>query len=144
MKANELMIGDWVQTPNGCRRVEELSSKNVIMEWSDYGCTVEDVLPIPLTKEILEKNGFKIVYGFGYSDKYPTLGWGYHNGIHDYCSIDVTFYDTTINGVSHLVKINRNSASGDGINTVHNCDIDYVHQLQHAIRLCGIEKEIEL
>ena len=154
MKANELMIGDWVRKlePGGHTIPVKVTGiidedNSVLFERRDGVHGVTDIKafePIPLTSEILEKNGFKIVYGFGYSDKYPTLGWGYHNGIHDYCSIDVTFYDTPINGVSHLVKINRNSASGDGINTVHNCDIDYVHQLQHAIRLCGIEKEIEL
>ena len=151
MKANELMIGDWVYSSfskEPCRIVgiEEYPSEYCMVKVDKvYGAKdIVSLTHIPLTSEILERNGFKIVHGFGYSDKYPTWGWGYHNGIHDYCSIDVTFYDTPINGVSHLVKINRNSASGDGINTVHNCDIDYVHQLQHAIRLCGIEKEIEL
>ena len=158
MKATDLMIGDLINGFGVVRRVTsifglERPEDDGLLTTMVPGCEFPEsnlsfrpcyARPIPLTKEILEKNGFKIVYGFGYSDKYPTLGWGYHNGIHDYCSIDVTFYDTPINGVSHLVKINRNSASGDGINTVHNCDIDYVHQLQHAIRLCGIEKEIEL
>ena len=157
MKANELMIGDWVLLDMNWAEDDpmysrldyqpykiKLSEDFDLAEESNCIGDADAYQPIPLTQEILEKNGFKIVHGFGYSDKYPTWGWGYHNGIHDYCSIDVTFYDTPINGVSHLVKINRNSASGDGINTVHNCDIDYVHQLQHAIRLCGIEKEIEL
>lgn len=155
MKANELMIDDWVLSKSiskPCKVVGidpreglgqngytfKLKSQDNVMLFV-HAVSVE---PILLTKEILEENGFKEVHGFGYFDKYPTLGWGYHNGIHDYCSIDVTFYDTPINGVSHLVKINRNSASGDGINSVHNCDIDYVHQLQHAIRQCGIDKEI--
>ena len=36
------------------------------------------------------------------------------------------------------------SKKDDGMNSIHSCDIDFVHQLQHAIRLCGIDKEIEL
>ena len=115
MKANELMIGDWVQTPNGCRRVEELSSKNVIMEWHDYGCTVEDVLPIPLTADILNKN---------FPDTRYNVFWCWD----DRKEGNELWFEIRIEGEDMEFRM----------------DMRYVHELQHALRLCGIEKEIEL
>ena len=53
-------------------------------------------------------------------------------------------YKSPICGVSVLTEIDTYSSKGDGVNKVHSCDIESVHELQHAIRLCGIEKEIEL
>ena len=31
-----------------------------------------------------------------------------------------------------------------GCIVVHSCDIESVHELQHALRLCGIDKEIKV
>lgn len=139
--AKDLMIGDWV-----C--IKPLSGygytrrKITIKDFANLHKM--DYVPIPLTPEILEKNGFKIVHGFGYSESYPIYGWGYHKGLRDYSSVEVTFYDEPIGGVSRLVKMETASKKDDGINSIHSCDIEFVHQLQHALRLCGIEKEIEL
>ena len=132
MKANELMIGDWVQTPNGCRRVEELSSKNVIIEWSDYGCTVEDVLPIPLTKEIMEKNGFTIV---DVGDNGPSTPPKNRNRFEKW------FCQTTWQDIYVWYDRLMKNWCLHGINQVH---FNSVHMLQHTFRLYGITKEIEL
>ena len=157
MKANELMIGDWLEVilDNGkykdYARVANLSDNGAIelaitgepgAYWSLDGN--DDIKPIPLTIEILEKNGFHLMHGFGYSETYPTYGWGDKDG-DKYISVDVRFYDDEpIGSVQHLVKINRDSMKEDGVDSIHSCDIDYVHKLQHALRLCGIEKEIVL
>lgn len=133
ISAKDLMIGDWVQNPLGWKA--QVQSVNTIKN---------KIAPIPLTPEILEKNGFKIVHGFGHSESYPTYGWGYHKGLRDYAFVDVTFYDEPIGGVSRLVKMETASKKDDGINSIHSCDIEFIHELQHALRLCGIDKEIVL
>lgn len=58
--------------------------------------------------------------------------------------VQITFYNEPINGVSYLTQIETCSRKDDGVNHLHSCDIESVHELQHALRLCGIDKEIEL
>lgn len=130
------MIGDWVQTPNGCRKVEELSSKNVIIEWHDYGCTMEDVLPIPLTKEILEKNGFELREGC-------STAWDWHDGEQSVyisgehtCPVGQTVTIYTPDGCT--------GAAFSSHRTLSDHKIRGVHELQHILRMLGIEKEIKL
>lgn len=61
MKANELMIGDFVCNANRFAKVHDID-KVIGVEFIDGGYDVfnpEEITPIPLTPEILEKNGFK-------------------------------------------------------------------------------------
>lgn len=127
MKENELMIGDWVtfQCFDGSSinvRVTQIQSSALGMiygrsETRSHWANVEDVKPIPLTLEILEKNGFMNGKD-GYDIGIPLLYWD------KYCN--------AICGYTH----------GDDIVEVFDCKC--VHELQHALKLCGIEKEIEL
>ena len=154
MKVEDLMLGDWVQVEGIPLRVGGLSNYDIYVDlfrgnesevysqiWADE---LDSIEPIPLTPEILEKNGFKKGIGFGYSETYPTYCWGYHNDVTDLASIEVTFYDKPIGGVKVLVRMETNSLHPCGFNTFHSCDLENVHELQHALRLCGIEKEIVL
>lgn len=52
MKATELMIGDWIVKPSGHIRTIDRA------EFSNDDAWFEDIKPIPLTPEILEKNGW--------------------------------------------------------------------------------------
>ena len=82
-----------------------------------YQTNVCDIEPIPLTPEILEKNGLaKDSYGCHfYEDEYMALEISVEEeGI--YWTINYNEYD--------ILKLK------------------YVHELQHALRLCGINKEI--
>lgn len=136
MKATELMVGDWVFTRG---QIEQVTSI-----YDGYICTehYEDshdyyFEPIPLTPEILEKNGFakenedelKITYYF-LERPYTT---------------QITLYKEPIGDVSILFKAwGRVPSSAGGVNDIHLCSVKYVHEMQHAMRLCGIEKEIVL
>ena len=152
MKAIEFMGGDWALINGTPRKVQAVDCvDNEIMADDELYTLAEDryhsedkVEGVPITPEILAKNGFKIVFGFGYSESYPTYGWGYLRGMRDYATVDVRFYSEPIGGVSRLVKMETASEKDDGINSIHSCDIEFIHELQHAMRLCGIEKEIEL
>ena len=84
---------------------------------------IEFIEPVPLTTEILEKNGFVKDEN---DDNMYYWNWSV---IDDCMSYDKETSKVRIFSVSGLtfVKI-----------------VQYVHELQHALRLCEIKKEIEL
>lgn len=115
MIANELMIGDWVFTRG---RIEQVTSI-----YDGYICTehYEDshdyyFEPIPLTTEILEKNGFEEFDGWRILD----------------------MDDVEIRWIGTILEISGSHGNMELPN------VQCVHELQHALRLCGIEKEIVL
>ena len=92
------------------------------------GIWVEYLEPIPLTTYILEKNGFEKQLG----------NFVYEN---DDESLRIEFYPKNINytnGCYDYIDIER------GCITITEMPIEFVHELQHAMRLCGIDKEFEL
>lgn len=131
MKANELMIGDWVQYPATMGNLVPCKvvgiSTEITVEFTTGARKYEALKvaqPIPLTSEILEKNGFERTndYHFFDGDEY---------------------YEMELREIS------------DSIWFVEYTDLEFsmpsqrmtvcnVHELQHALRLCGIEKNIEL
>lgn len=127
MKAKDLMIGDWVLFDHNPVRVAILGaaqdSLGLAVGDNVFGQLYSIIEPIPLTEEILEKNGFK------------QIGEKFIWGEIDNDLIEVT---PSINN-SYRIKI-----SVADLMTACSIWCSYVHQLQHAMRLCGIEKEIEL
>lgn len=134
MKATDLMIGDWVQfsyrhpeTDERVVRVFQITQIEAQLGdyyvWSEKNgrvCHPEWLQPIPLTPEILEKNGFQDI-----SYKRKKL-----ETEHDFFALqkgedgeNLWWWELFF---SPILPINT------------------VHELQHALRLCGIEKEIEL
>lgn len=108
----DLQIGDFINTENnGVVQITVLSWKGVGYEGGSS--TPEHCSYIPLTSDILVKNGFK--------HSMP------HN---DWTNADCNFF---------LYE------GGNGYR-ISNTDIklDYVHQLQHLLRLCGVEKELTI
>lgn len=146
MKANELMVGDWVcysKANNYYTRINEIRHTEVPLndQWYIEGMrsdndkispnaveyfAVETLSPIPLTAEILEKNGFDI------SDKevmqyhFEEDGEKYHFSLRQMYDKDGKPHGYSFYAFNVLTLL------------------DYVHELQHALRLCGIKKEIEL
>ena len=154
MKANELMIGDWIQYENKYVMVvgfethsklisflfgdEEFSPKALIegTEYliqaandTDFYCLPEaDIVPIPITPEILKKNWFDFLYSSVPGGtpqeqrmrKVDTYKWQ---------GLVVNYYHET----NDFQMVNFRGVR-----------LDYVHQFQHALRLTGIDKEIVL
>lgn len=132
MKTSELtiknlMIGDWVVINNIPRQITFIDAcinyKIIAVGKHQDGSRVsyvgklsEEVKPIPLTPEILEKNGFVLE---SYSGNVMSGKWWTRNDF--------------------VIHKNMNDSVGK-----NNFKYEYVHQLQHALRLCGIEKEIIL
>lgn len=143
MKANDLMVGDLlrVNSDNTCITRDTIVTVRAIDEdirqASHIGCAFCSPLddrqigeeiwcdyldPIPLTPEILEKNGFTKVN----SQRYE---WGSLEDA-EYININPK------KGIIHINGKNRSNANLYGQFSVH--------ELQHALRLCGIDKEIVL
>lgn len=85
-----------------------------------------DLEPIPITPEILEKNGFK------QDPKSRSRK-----------SHQIITNDVYISWWKGRLNIMYKPFVGHSTNHI-NCDGKYVHELQHALRLAGIEKEILL
>lgn len=123
MDIRDLSIGDWVldgnNNPAQILAIENWSDGYVLnVRIKDIGIgvvVITRVRPIPITQEILEKNGISKTYE---GDEYAVYkGEGFN----------VTEYYT------ELWEFERHR---------NRLMIRNVHQLQHALRLAGIEKEI--
>ena len=140
MKAHELMVGDWVRNDLGeTQQVVELYEEGVMLYYNDI--YRNDLLePIHITPEILEKNGFRLTKADTVcpADRY----WWAIDGTRDGAMVEITLYNPDVHGVKVLTKIHTQSSHESGVNTVHSCDIEFVHDLQHALKLCKIDKEI--
>lgn len=135
MKASELMIGDILRYKQDfpfaslqgkiakvCGvdgRVDVKTIDDDKFHESEHPNWLE---PIPLTYEILEKNGFRKLVTYG------TEKWLCNNIRLNVYSSDGTW--------RFCADTNRNENS---VIYIH-----FVHQLQHALKLCGIDKEIVL
>ena len=111
MKADELIINDWVYLVKDYGEPKKDILKIDALDLHRISDGMLEVEPIPLTPEILEKNGF-ICDGWS---------WWY---------LDFRIVLSTSKGVSVVCGRQKR--------------FEFVHELQHALRLCGIEKEIEL
>lgn len=125
MKANELMVGDWVayrrDFPDKVDAIA-IGGLSVHLE-KDGWLRVDDIQPVCLTPKILEKNGFS---------QDPLNG---HIFVFDKNSGEVIYYEF---GPKYGLTIDNQSA------TIQDLKIKHIHELQHALRLCRIDKEIEL
>ena len=116
MKAEELMIGDWVYlVPSHKPTRWAVDDFGYSPEFIDYNFS-----PIPITQDILMGNGFTL------AKRGKT--WHFSEG------------DTLISWSEwgRMVISSKGASHGNRL----NCDCRYVHELQHALRICGIEKEI--
>lgn len=122
MKANELMIGDWVEViQNGnpaYAQIQMIDGYGDNATYNECICdgiyyNINEIKPIPLTTEILEKNGFK------FDGEFYKLG-------------------------DYQLVIEYRGGFLFGWVFCHRKQLKYVHELQHALHQCEIEKEIEL
>ena len=133
MKANELIRGDWIYLCNTPCRVKDIIDDGVI----NYE---KDVTPIPLTEEILRNNGFKndvlaekSIIAEGTSNFSVIL-------ISEDNRIMINNIDEYLNSFNNWhIHIDT-----EDMRTMCTAEITYVHELQHLLKLCKIEKEIIL
>jgi hypothetical protein len=128
MRADELMLFDWVygvdgnrETPSCIAAVDIYPTNKTprVVVLGGYGYQQENIKPVMITKEILKANGFKEDPEDG------TMCWG-----------NKELEEVTWRGT--ILKIDSLSASLELVSCM------YLHQLQHALKLCGIGIEITL
>lgn len=125
MKANELMIGDWVFLGDPAKVVGIRNDMDEPCVRTDATDTwyADGFEPILITQEILENNGYK--------DNGALMYIQYLMEKDGRCRVSIIEasggYQVMVNSILCSPKA-----------------IHYVHELQHALRLCGIEKEIVL
>lgn len=128
MKLEELMIGDWLlyksdslENAFPIQITREMFNKELVV-WNDR------FEPIPLTPEILEKNGFEKE---GVIELYNLYaGIDHRVTIHD----DKEYMNSNNEWYVHV--------DSEDYCTIATCELTYVHELQHLLKLCGIDKEI--
>lgn len=127
MKAEDLIIGDWVNVFDSPKQIEGIrkfrNGDEIVYYDGDNGNFIKSVTPIPLTPEILEKNGFNKL------TEPPYITY-YELGLNEYMNKVLWYKGSIVIGYE-----------GDN---VYLCDCEYVHELQHALKDNGIEKEIVL
>ena len=120
MKIDELSIGDWLQDNyyNAHNvKIAAISKRSIREEKFEVWRSFRFFTPIQITPEILEKNGFTKSKTF--------VEWKYEEeGIYILWKPFPFLKIETEN-----VQLNLSGC-------------EYVHELQHALRLCGIEKDI--
>lgn len=132
MNAKDLMIGDWVLHKGEIKIVISIPTEHKVAlqyEGQKYGSIydttpVGEIAPVLLTPEILEANGFK--------EYIPGLNLMYGLG-----GPYIASNEEGNQWVFGLVKKDESAR-------FPLVKITFVHQLQHALKLCGIDKEIVL
>ena len=132
MKVEELMTGDWYYWEAEGKKYPMQVTKDTF-KLSDED--ISNFQPIPLTKDILEKNF--TMYDLEYFiPEYPD-----HNPeSNDYFSI----YHNKHHMVSSIWKTEYIEDFGGEEDTKSVCitSIKYVHDLQHFLKSCEIDKEL--
>ena len=132
MKANELMIGDWVgrvfdDKRIDYRQVDWIRTGEIGMRYQKVwaiGC----IEPIPLTAEILEKNGFErsvvIPSNFYRNIDNERLIFSPHSSCY---GLGYVHWDESNDAdIMHRLEVQQ--------------PIMYIHQMQHALRLFGLNE----
>lgn len=122
MKVNELMVGDWVYVSGKPVKITKDDLATMLIFLDDDS----KISPIPLTENILVKNGFS------YEEDTFLPDTGYWS-----LSDEDGLLYLTINAFG--VK-----GSGEVAFGYQDIALNYVHQLQRLLNLCDIDKEIIL
>lgn len=128
MEAKELMIGDWVRMrrcdiPNATFYTSKVIclSKNGFLEYE----------AIPLTEDILKENGFPAEEEASCKTYRLWLGDCYEDGF-----VFVAFHN--FNDGQHI-SLSIQAIPPHKLSTL-TIEIKFVHELQHALRLCGLNE----
>ena len=144
MKATELMLGDWVMfnNPLKVQHIYNNGYDDVVAEIIEEGINDEGEYeeiryvpstycsPIPLTPEILKKNGF--VQDDAYTDAIADGCFAEFLVWHYYANEVIVSYDS-----SEELVISNNVGYPCSEITLYR---PKVHELQHALRLCGLNE----
>ena len=133
MNANELMIKDWVRCDDEPCRIWMVDWQYSLVRCHHNGCEwtcgTEEITPIELTDKILLDSGFEILHNSSISMKCFAT-----NGKVD-AFVYLTFYKRE-GGKITLEKIYLETERKT--TTINTISINYVHELQHILRVYGL------
>jgi hypothetical protein len=120
MNISEVSIGDLVLVNERPVYV----TLAVLSVWND------NIKPIPITKELLEKNGF---------EKEGVIElYNHYCGMDNRVSLNDDFYYINSRNTWYV------HVDSEDYCTIANCELTYLHELQHILRLCNIEFEFNI
>lgn len=149
MKAKELMIGDWILYGEKPRQVRYINDR----VWWDKSChnneigfthhedewiAAHNAKPIPLTPEILKKNDWYWGLTSNEEDIVSCVGCAYdEHWVYDEGTGEISlFFPKDTNGGELRIDDQRFNRH---LEFIWN-DTLYVHELQRALRLCGLNE----
>ena len=135
MQATDLMIGDKVMV----KVLSQIPDTYVLHTWTanDYSRDIQ-VKPIPLTPEILMKNGFD-------PETFLTAEWGRKVYFKEFpgCVVEPADSGKYIFGTTKYWSETYGDGSPKDWGTMYESriyNLQYVHELQRALRLCGLNE----
>lgn len=141
MEAKDLMIGDWVYWDGNPYRISEISEviegePSVCFMCHNFMADLVEIKPMPITAELLEHNGFELREGC-------TSAWDWHKGE---TSVHISGSHTCPIGQTLTIYVPGCDACAafSSHRAISDLKIRGVHELQHALRLCRINKDIVL
>lgn len=134
------MIGDWVLydgEPNIITEVSEIihGEATVCFVGNNYMANIDEIKPIPITSEILKRNGFGSLTDEMFSACETET---YSN---QELKIYLSHIGCEYNPVQLVVYMGYEPQERVVLRMM---PCQYVHELQHALRLCKIDKDIKL
>ena len=142
MVAGDLMVGDWVSAPYTIEKRRNIQVEEIICDeinpcWDGMenygGIKIEYLEPIPLTQEILEKNGWHE----------PKNAWMVLREGCNELNILLGEHYTEV----EYMNMAYNPEDPDEVNYGSSFEFPRainVHELQHIMKFCEFEKEIVL
>ena len=146
MKVTDLMVGDWVLINNIPHKIQAIDSidAEILADDDLYyvgedRCHSEDKIEgIPITPEILKKNDW--YWGFTSDEKNfksCVMGAFEPHWVYDKGAGEISLYfDKDTDGGALRIADQRFNRRLD----FFWCDTLYVHELQHALRICGLNE----
>ena len=144
MKVTDLMIGDLILINNTPHRVQAIDSIDAEIQADDElyyvgedRCHSEDKIEgIPVTPEILEKNGFN-------PETFLTAEWGRKVYFKEFpgCVVEPANSGKYIFGTTKYWSETYGDGSPKDWGTMYESriyNLQYVHELQRALRCCGL------
>lgn len=125
----ELMIGNYVKVNGRPYKVDEVFANAVGLEKWDTLFHESELEPIPITKELLVKNEFRIKW---HCDNI----WECYSLVSEY-SIRI-IDDGVLSNVNTLTLCVESNLIGIDV------QVRYIHQLENLMSILGIELELEL
>ena len=134
MKAAELMVGDLVCLKDDIKcelplKIDGVLTNDISLEGEGFLGGAEGLIrPIPITPEILEKNGFErsviIPSNFYRNTDNERLIFCPHSSCYDLGYVH--WNESNDADIMHRLEVQQ--------------PIMYIHQMQHALRLCGLNE----